>query len=36
MNQQCYQSLEELYMENYKLVYLFLEDYIQDVQVFSS
>lgn len=33
MNQQCYQSLEELYMENYKLVYLFIEDYIQDVQV---
>lgn len=33
MNQQCYQSLEELYMENYKLVYLFLEDYITDVQI---
>ena len=33
MNQQWYQSLEELYMENYKLVYLFIEDYVQDVQV---
>lgn len=32
MNQQCYQSLEEMYMENYKLVYLFIEDYIQEMQ----